>query len=70
MDAPMAPYLVQPVVRGHFVVDVNDILGVGASMKWSTSGRLENTEREAHVVSSSTFAADRSQGESLAFNDV
>jgi hypothetical protein len=70
MDAPTVPYLVQPVVRGHFVVDVNDMLGVGAAMKSSTSYRLESTEREAHVVSSSTFVADRSQGESLTFNDV
>jgi hypothetical protein len=70
MDAPTSAYLVQPVVRGRFAEDVINILGVGAGIMWSTSCRFENTERKVHVVSNFTFVADRSQSESLTFDDV
>jgi hypothetical protein len=70
MDAPTAPFLVQPVVRGLYAEDVINILGVGAGIMWSTSCHLENTERKAHVVRNFTFVADRSQSESWTFDDV
>jgi hypothetical protein len=53
MDAPTAPFLVQPVVRGLYAEDVINMLGVGAGIMRSTSCHLENTEKKAHVVRNS-----------------